>query len=179
MPETIIATGIYTIENVDRRNDVFLADDGRGTLVAGSSEDDADPPPEAHWKVTRLRNGRYHFSPAAQRNMYASWPTGLRQGSEIVTSPTPHHWVVTQTRDTEKFVISHVRHQLYWGIEDDEAGTPVRLRHAPTGSGNQWRFHRLSSTTVTPPIAIESQNMNRTIDCVSSPASLLDVCRRR
>ncbi|TDL24405.1 WD40 repeat-like protein [Rickenella mellea] len=140
MSETTIATGTYTIENVDRRNDIFLADDRSGTLVAGSSEADADPPLKARWIVSQLRNGRYTFSPATQRNLYASWPTGLSLGSAIVTSPTAHDWVVKETRVKETFVISHVQHQLYWGFEEDAQGTPVRLRYPPTGTGNRWRF---------------------------------------
>jgi hypothetical protein len=44
MLDTTLTTGTYTIENLDRLNDIFLADDKSGTLVAGSSELDADPP---------------------------------------------------------------------------------------------------------------------------------------
>ncbi|TDL15641.1 WD40 repeat-like protein [Rickenella mellea] len=164
MSETIIATGTYTIENVDRRNDIFLADDRSGTLVAGSSELDADPPLKARWNITQLRNGRYTMSPAAQRNKYASCPTSFSLGSAIVTSLTAHDWVIKETRVKETFVISHVQHQLYWGLDDDAQGTPVRLRHPPTISGNQWRFHRLSSTTVSSQSLIESRNIDGNVD---------------
>ncbi|TDL15636.1 hypothetical protein BD410DRAFT_102498 [Rickenella mellea] len=161
MSETILATGTYTIENVDRRNDIFLADD---TLVAGSSELNADPPLDACWKVIRLRNGRFTISLASQQNLYASWPTTLSLGSAIVTSPTPHRWVVREARVKDTFVISHAQHQLYWGIEDDEEVTPVKLCHPPTGSGNQWRFRRVNSKTVTPQSEIESGNIGENVD---------------
>ncbi|TDL14070.1 hypothetical protein BD410DRAFT_846379 [Rickenella mellea] len=124
MSKATIPTGTYVIENVDRCNDVFLADDGRA-LVAGSSDADADPPSESCWKLTRLRNGRYLIRHAEQQNRYACWPVGFCQGSEVVTSPTPHHWVVTEAKVKETYVISHARCQLYWGIEDDEEGRPV------------------------------------------------------
>ncbi|TDL14031.1 hypothetical protein BD410DRAFT_291906 [Rickenella mellea] len=146
--ETTIAKGTYTIENTHRRNDIFLVN---GTLVAGSSEADADPPLEACWTVTPLKNGRYIMSPAAQRNLYASWPADFGLGSEIMASPTPHHWVVREARVKETFVISPGRHHLYWGIEDDDEGTAVTLRYPPTGPGNQWRFCQcLTSTTAMP-----------------------------
>ncbi|TDL18805.1 hypothetical protein BD410DRAFT_460005 [Rickenella mellea] len=146
--ETTIAKGTYTIENVHRRNDIFLVN---GTLVAGSSEADADPPLEACWTLIPLKNGRYNISPAAKRNQYASWPADFCLGSEIVASPTPHHWVVREARVKETFVISPGRHHLYWGIEDDDDGTAVTLRYPPTGPGNQWRFRPcLTSTPVIP-----------------------------
>ncbi|TDL15066.1 WD40 repeat-like protein [Rickenella mellea] len=165
MSETTIATGTYTIENVDRRNDIFLAGDGRGSLVAGSSDSDADPPMKARWVLRLQRNGRYTISPAMQRNMYASCPTSCGLRSEIVLSSIDHHWVVKETRVKGTFVISHVLHQLYWGIEDDEAGTPVRLRQPPTGSGNQWRFHPcLGSTPNAPQNVFDSRNIDRNVD---------------
>ncbi|TDL16457.1 WD40 repeat-like protein [Rickenella mellea] len=154
MSTTTIATGTYIIENVHRHNNIFLADDGNGTLVSGSSELNADP-------SLKLRNGRITISPAAQQNKYASCPSGFSLGSVIVSSLTASDWLVKEGRVKETYVISHVTQQLCWGVEDDIQGTPVRLYHPATGNGNQWKFRQcLASTPDEPQSVIASPTID-------------------
>ncbi|TDL22016.1 hypothetical protein BD410DRAFT_840137 [Rickenella mellea] len=130
MPEGIIKTGTYAIQNVNRGNHIVLKD---AALVAGSSEHGKVPPSNALWKVTELMNGRYTVCITSQDKKLAC--SDGTAGSAIVIGSDETDWTIKETARKGEYVICHVEQELYWGFKRDAmgVGTPVILRDKPTG----------------------------------------------
>ncbi|KAF8816764.1 hypothetical protein BYT27DRAFT_7181198 [Phlegmacium glaucopus] len=131
-----ISSGKYTIVNVRQKNLAYLADPNDGTPVAANYEQGSK---KEQWNVNELSNGNYTIKNVGN-NMFAV--AGNRAGEDAVVEgrSNSQQWKIQETRVKGQFTIATTDTRLFWGIVDNQEGTPVSLSSTATDTRNSWVF---------------------------------------
>jgi len=138
----MIDTARYHIINAKSGHLAILPDGNEASdLVSGLNENLSSE----KWNVTLLNNTKYSIK-NHEFGYYPHCGTRASKGDVIQGKPNMQQLVIKDTRYKGQYTISPSdRTELFWGLEDEELGTPITLRDSSTDQRNHWKFVKASA----------------------------------
>ncbi|KAF8176475.1 hypothetical protein BJ912DRAFT_1146845 [Pholiota molesta] len=134
-----IETGQYIIVNVRQHNLAYLPDPNDGTPVAANFEQNVL---NERWNVNKLSNGN-HTIKSVGNNMFAVAENRAGEDTAIEGRSSSQQWVIQETRVKGHFTIATTDTRLFWGLVDNQTGTPIALASTATDTRNAWIFKKV------------------------------------
>ncbi|TDL18168.1 hypothetical protein BD410DRAFT_900951 [Rickenella mellea] len=131
-----VPTGRYLIRNVRWLCYLELPDPNDASEVISAVEENKMT---QWWNVVDLGNGKHSVMNQGSAN-YANSGFRAQKGSAVVGRSNLQQFKITECRVKGTYTIGPTDVQLYWGLSDDQLGTPVQLDAIPNTERNQWFF---------------------------------------
>lgn len=133
-----ITTGLYIIKNIKQTNIAALADPNDGSPLAANARSYGD---DEKWNVSLLGNGKYTIKNLQQAS-FANAGNRASAGATVEGRAQQQQWEIQETRVKGQYTIATTDSRIYWGLADDQPGTPIELSASATDTRNWWSFER-------------------------------------
>lgn len=136
-PDDYLQDGYYLITNVKHGNRSVLLSAESNSQIYSSLHD----PTGVEWYIKRYKSTSKYTIMNKKYQKYAGIalrPTGL---DSVVAIDEIRQWRIDRNGlEPGHFVIAALRDNVYWGVIEREALTPVDLRPGKNDTQNHWRF---------------------------------------
>jgi len=132
----MIDTGRYNIVNYGSGNLAVLHDPNESDLVAGLNEGKSGE----KWDIMLLSNRKFTIRNYGHE-LFAHCGHRATTGGGVNSKGVLQQFVIKESRFRNKYTIAPSDNpDVFWGVPDDEIGTPLELGSTPTHKRYLWSF---------------------------------------
>jgi len=133
-------TGRYHIVNVAEKERLAAMSEGghQSSPVVGQRDNAAV---YQKWNVTVLSNGNRYIQNYGYIHLWAVYDIPDENTASVMVATKPEQWILKEAEGGGILIAPLGKPEMFWHLENDVEGTPVKLKTGQNNTQNQWTFH--------------------------------------